>query len=350
MQKKFFLIFNFLIFNFFNINSRSIYRPNDTSSPYITANWQNSASYNAYTLRDSHLKSKPIFETFNLKYFNKNLLPKDKFLNFRQDPDKKVSGQVLSDLIEKFLARLIQLKSSPRHKRKYKFDDFIILKKMEFNFKTFSGIIIAKFKKYPFIVKLLIENPCSFTNPYTRGVFPMGIFTLSGTSRHIIGLSRIRNREFIFKKIKKSKRWKDKLTLPKKWFWLPKNEFWLEVKGYNFDQKRNLSARIPAIFAVIAEEIISDPNQKPSGQECLKISAYLNSKVDPNYSNFRIEKDTNKLAIIDTEDFKILIGANNKKIKPFKSYKSFFSRCIGCFVHEKLIRTKKSRATHRKIN
>jgi hypothetical protein len=352
------------------LTPRNYFRGIDPAIPYIEVQWADQTAHQSeqakyleanpnYTLRDSHLKERPLFHTFDRIYFEQKLLPRGP-IPYRNSPQKKLTnnnsssttesvlGETLSAQVENLLHELHELNKLSKKERmrifKTYFTDFTILKSNEFYFKSFSGLIIAKFKKYPFVVKLLIEKPASITMPYNRGIYSMGIFTLSGTVRHTIGFSRIINSENIMAKAATHPRWKDRLTLPKKWFWLPKNPSWLKITGHNIGIHGTQSIEVPAIYAVIAEEInCSDTNCKPNPRECLEVSNFLQCATDPNYSNFRIEDSTGKLAIIDTESFPLLMGLDAEQIRPFKSYKGFYSRVTIRFVHRKLFQDKRAR-------
>ncbi len=341
----------FLLITVCNLSSRNHFRIIDPEVPYIEVQWadqpNNSAKNPIYILRDSHLRERPLFRTFDRAYFNQKLIPAGP-IAYRNNSQIVVTGAILSAQVEKFLAELHELNKLSKEKRmrvfKTYFTDFIILKSNEFYFKNFSGLIIAKFKQYPFIVKLLVEKPDSITKPYNRGIYSMGIFTLSGTVRHTIGFSRVVTSENIMAKAAENPRWANYLTVPKKWFWLPKNPCWLKITGYNIGIHSTQSICVPAIYAVVAEEInCSDTNCKPNPKECLEISNFLQCAVDPNYSNFRIEDSSKKLAIIDTESFPLLMGYEEGQIKLFKTYKSFYCRPAIRFLQRKLFQDKRTR-------
>ena len=334
-----------------NLNPRNYFRGIDPTIPYIEVQWADQPSTDKnnpiYTLRDSHLKERPLFRTFERDYFMQKLIPNAP-IPYRSDLQQNVSGAILTTQVENFLKELRQLKKLPRTPRmrsfKNYFTDFEILKSNEFYFKSFSGLVVAKFKKYPFIVKLLIEDPHSITSPYNRGLYSMGIFTLSGTVRHTIGFSRVHNSEDITAKAATDPRWANHLTVPKKWFWLPKNHRWLKITGHDIGIHGTQSIEVPAIYAVIAEEInCSSNNCKPNPKECLDASNFLKCATDPNYSNFRIEDSSGKLAIIDTENFPLMMGVEAEQIRPFKTYKGFYSRVSIRFMHRKLFQDKRAR-------
>ena len=259
-----------------------------------------------------------------------------------------MTGAELSRLTENFLIELRATQKIPKKIRlrdfKTRFTDFTILKCNEFYPQSLSGLIVAKFKKYPFILKLLMENPQSLTRPYHHGIYAMGIFTLSGACRHIIGFSRVKNSAYIMQRAATDPHWAQRLTVPKKWFWLPAQPQWLKITGYHIGHNSPQTIVIPAIYAVIAEEIqCHDTDCKPDPKECLACSAFLKCATDPNYSNFRIETQSGKLAIIDTEHFPLLMGLDPDHIRPFKTYKGFYSRAAMRFIHRKLFQDKRTR-------
>jgi len=282
------------------ILGRSIFRMPDSTLPRIQVRYPGDSK--TYEHAESHYES-ILFTIFDEKHFEEHLLPKTE-ISFRNQPDKSVSGSELAKEIE-------HLKNEIKSGKK-KFRDFIVLKDGNFNYYLRSGFIVLKFKKYPFIVKLSIETPQSFTDPFSKGFEPRFFFYMAGgVNRHMTGLTRIKNLEKVLQKLRLHPEWSAKVDFPRKWFWTPKERPVLEITGHNIGEK-SLNVKIPAIYAVVADEIqaeriftIFDPNDRKTA---LDICNYVDHHIDAHINNFRIEKDTNKIVVIDTEHFPTVVG------------------------------------------
>lgn len=308
---RFFIIL-LIIFNAF---CRSPHRPKNINIPYITI--KNSKSQKIYTFKDSHLRQIPMFKTFDSKFFHENLIPESVKLK-----NKNISGQELNKKINTLLEDILKRKT---------IKDFIVLKNRDFNPVTRSGLIVLKFKDYPLVVKLFLENAKSLSKPYHNGFQVRGLFIVGGCLRHLAGFTRVKNAQEIRKKCSESDYWRDKIVVPRKWFWLPKNAEWLEIKGYNMANKQIQEVRMPKIYGILADAIEHDPKIVPSNKECLKLATYLEYIVDPNTANFVIEKETGKIGAIDTEHFPTMFGYT-KKIKPAPDYISWYTRLTKEYV------------------
>src|SRR5579859_134744 len=126
--------------------NRSILRP-PQKIPQIVTYWDGDKS-EVFTLKDSHLEEGPIFKTFDESFFYDHIIPQGP-ITYRNNNKAYVDGEQLSILIEQLLLEL-------RDKKK-KFTDFALLKSSDFNFREFCGMLVLKFKDYPFVLKLFIE-------------------------------------------------------------------------------------------------------------------------------------------------------------------------------------------------
>lgn len=338
---------NLLLFSAFfcsiNIFTRSIYRELESELPSITVHQSTSPSQ-SYILIDSHLRHFPIFEAYNPTYLETKKLP-TKSIAFRNKSHLKVSGKKLSSLIEELLKTIIDKNTTG----KTTFKRFIVLKKKDFNFKNKCGLIVFKFKDYPFVVKIFIETPRSITKPFSKGLFPMGMFVMGGTNRHLNGFTRIKNAEDIKYRLQKCTQWCTKLSIPRKWFWMPKKPTWLHIKANNVGGIEVEKTKIPAIYAIIADEIVAATDQsKKRTQTCLAVCRDLEFITDPHYSNFRIEKGTNKFVLYDTEHFPTLIGKYATKMRPTQKYVGWYTRLARKYLKEQAFSSKASR--HKRQN
>lgn len=319
------------------INCRSPFRPKSSLEPSITAQWTEDEK--SYTLVNSHLQEGPYFNLFDRKHFFAHLLPAQQ-INYRQSYDKMVQGTILSALIEKLLKEV-------RQKKTY-YEDFIILKQRDFNTHDQTGLIIAKFKHYPFVVKLFIETPKSFVEPLSKGFETSGLFMLGGgVTRHLSGFTRIKNLEYLQRRILSNPYWKNRIAFPRKWFWLPEDAQWIEVIGKNMGPERERSINIPAIYALICDYIdvermfsLKNANDRHTA---MNLSNFLCQQIDPHINNYAVEKITHKIIPIDTEHFPTMVGYSEPP--PCTSYLQWYSNLGLKMIKDTLARGKPHRRT-----
>lgn len=297
--------------------SRSHLRPKNPTAPQLIAKWAHNDT--EYTLTDSHIEEYPLFVVYNDKHFNEHLLPHTG-ISYRYEPEKSVSGKLLSDLIEELI---IEIKACKR-----KFAHFIMIQDKDFSHRNAAGLIVLRFKDYPFILKLFIETPESFVNPWCKGTQPVWFFYMSGgVNRHITGLTRIKNMEFIRSKLQQDPTWKTFIDTPRKWFWAPQQQEWVTLIGKNVGGKKEISTDIPSIYAIVADQIIAahESNDCWPGRRkiALKLCNSLDLFIDPHIDNFLVEEGTNRFVIIDTEHFPTLVGFKEKHT--FNSYLGWYA-------------------------
>lgn len=284
-----------------SVYSRSPHRPIDPQDPWLTASWRGQKEQQV--LHDTHLRAL-IFNIFDKEQFLNHLLP-DSAITYRSDQKKNVSGKQLKKLIENLLREIQQ--------NKKKFRDFTILKKRDFTKKDNTGLLILKFNDYPFILKLFIETPTSFVNPVQKGFEPTCFFYMGGgITRHLTGLTRIKNLEEIKSIISENATWKDCVDFPRKWFWLPEQEQWITLCGHNIGPNQTIMTEIPAIYGVIADEITwSHPfsmRKENDKKVAMSLSNSVDQRIDPHINNFGIEKGSGKIVPIDFEHFPTVVG------------------------------------------
>ena len=313
---------------------RSIFRPVEPSIATIHIKYPQDLHY--ATLHESHLTC-GLFFLYDEKFFMNHLFPKNTPISYRYEPQKTVSSAVLSELIEEFVREI-------QAGRRF-FTHFITLKQDDFARKYRTGLIIARFRNYPFIVKLSIETPESFIDYRAKGGNSIFLFNLGGgVNRHLSGLTRIKNLKYSQKIIAQNQFWKDKVGFPKKWHWLPKQPTWLEIKSENIGTK-DYCVKIPAIYAIIAEEIEADRTFSLLDAEdrhfALEFSCYLNGALDSHFRNYFIEKNTRKVIIIDTEHFPTIVGL--REPPPTRGYFSWYSHLANKMLADTFSRNKQKR-------
>lgn len=315
--------------------NRSLLRPQE-KIPQITTHWEDKTT--TYILRDSHLEQGPIFKVFDENFFFQHMLPDDS-IQYRNQPTKCVDGAVLKDLIENLLVELKQ--------KKKRFTDFVLLKSADFNFADFCGLMVLKFKNYPFVLKLFIENPKSFVKPYNKGLEPMVFFVMGGgIMRHLTGFTRIQNLEVINKQLKSDPYWSQIIDTPRKWHWLPKDSRWFVVEGKNIGPSGDiLTTTLPSVYGIIADEIVVDKRKTllnyRHALRCMRLCQFTDYRIDPHIQNFHIERGTGKLVLIDTENFRILVGLRERF--SVDSYIAWYLKLGKKFLGDKFFRDKQAR-------
>jgi len=270
----------------------------------IETRWVDDSDGVSYYLRANHLREEPLFNSFDRSYFDSHLLPNGP-ITFRNHPEQSVDSSKLSQEIEELM---VELREGQKE-----FTNFTILKDREFNRDEFAGLIVLKSNNYPFVVKLFIENPESFLHPEHKG-FRHGCMSkmTGGLNRYLAGFSRISNLEFA-QQFVNCQKLPLKLDFPRKWFWQPKNNRWFELSGINFSEHgQTLSTQLPNVYAIIADEIVCHKRlsqiRKTHGRLIFRLCQEFKFQIDPNMKNFRLEDETKKLVLIDTEHFPSVLG------------------------------------------
>lgn len=317
------------------IFSRSSLRPHDRHTPLIITNWVGDSK--KYFLRDSHLEIFPLFQTFDEKHMQDNLLPSGN-ISFRGEPEKSISGEELSTMIEHLIGEV--------RRRKKKFRDFIRLKKRDFSRRKQAGLVVVKCKKYPFVVKLFMETPKSFVHPYEKGFEPACFFTIGGGAcRHSVGFTRLKNLHSIRERIQHNPHWSKRIDLPRKWFWLPSRERRIELTGYNIGGHEKISINLPSVYAIVADEIKGERTfsiwNSDDRRTAIDLSNFLLCRIDPHITNFIVEKETGLIVIIDTEHFPSLVGLKSRP--RITTYSSWYLRLVSKFVKDRFFRSKRER-------
>jgi len=313
-----------------NLCQRTVHRLHPEEMPRIEV-WS-TQNPTKYTLIDNNMKPVPLLHIFDKKHFQENLLPND-FITYNHGK-KQVSPAELNKLIEQLFQEINKKNKRYRHFKILKGSGFVRHKK--------CGLLIVKFNEYPFVLKLFIEPPRSFVNPYDKGFEVTNFFIIGGALRHTLGFTRIKTLNHVKKQIEKSSCWKNRFVLPRKWFWLPEKPIWLHIKTYNLGKKKEDYITMPSVYGIIADELLKDPTKKVNNEELMAFSQFLEHRIDPHTKNFFIEKETGKIALIDTELFPIILGFH-ERINPQNGHVKWYTHLAGKYLKEKMFTSKAKR-------
>jgi hypothetical protein len=313
--------------------------------PCIITQWVNATvPPKTYRLYHNNLEIGPIFNQYDRDYFVEHLLPAGEIPprapEIQGDAESSMLGIHLQELLEDLIKEIHSLdyrRSSYKH--------FIVLKQRDFNPKTHAGLIILKFKDYPFVVKLFMETPATFVAPFSKGFEPMVFFIMGGgINRYLSGFSRLKNAEKIREIIAGSAAWKNRVAVPRKWFWEPKDQKWFEVRSENLGTREHY-VKLPSIYAIVCDAIdietsldIFDAQHRELGME---LSHFLGVRVDPHITNFVIEKRTKKIIIVDTEHFPTMVGLCDAL--EFDNYPEWYLCLMQKCVRDGFLRSKDER-------
>jgi len=347
---------------------RSIHHRSSHNIPCIITEWDdadvshNQSSPKQFRLYHNNLEIGPIFHQYDRAYFLQHLLPQgiipprksilpQPYTTTEEaalpSKNQEITGKELSDLLESLIREIYSI-----NYRRSEYKDFIVIKQRDFNPKTHAGLIILKFKNYPFVVKLFMETPATFVSPFSKGFEPMAFFIMgSGINRYLSGFSRVRNAEAIRANICQSATWNDRVALPRKWFWEPINQKWFTVTSERLGTYGH-SVRLPSMYAIICDAIdietplqILNPEHRKIGME---LSRFLGARVDPHIDNFVIEKETGLIIIVDTECFSIMVGLR-EPLACSNYVNWYYGLCSKCWK-DGFCRSKKERHTFQQQN
>jgi hypothetical protein len=285
-----------------------------------------------HTLVDYGLRPLPMLHCYDHKHFMAHKLPTGTIT--APDTQTTIDTKKLRTLINNLLEEI-------DHK-KTEYTGFKILKNSGFVIHKKCGLLIVKFNDYPFVLKLFIETPESFVNPYNKGFEATNFFIAGGALRHTLGFTRIKTLEYVAQKIKDDPVWKDRIRLPRKWFWLPEHPTWLLIDTYNLGNKKHDHIRMPTTYGVIADELHNDSTQTADYGELMEFSKFVEHRIDPHTKNFFIERGSGKIALIDTELFPSILGFTTR-IQPHTSHITWYTHLAGKYLKEKMFTTKDGR-------
>lgn len=317
-----------------DLDGRSMWRTKDPLMPTLTTRWADGTT--TYRLRTYYLELHPVFSKFDFDYFMNHLVPEGP-ISYRTDPSKSVDGTLLKKLAEEVVQEIKRKKTVFKH--------FTTIKKSNFNERLSSGLIILKYKAYPFVLKLFVKTPETFVKQ-SEGIIPTFFFRMGGgINRHLSGFTRIKNVEEIQKKIDGDPFWAARIDTPRKWFWLPKKSHWIELRGTNIGPEGEPTTKLPATYGIIADEIKSDKTlslRKGADREtALEFAHYVGNRVDAHVDNFMREKVSGKIVLVDTEHFPTMIGL--KEPMYYEDYTSWYKQLINKCLKDTFLRHKKLR-------
>jgi len=270
-----------------------------------------------------------------------NILPRG-LIPGRTKKLQEANGQELNNLIEKLLAEI--------HQGKRRFSDFKLIQKKNFNSGKRCGLIVLKFKDYPFVLKLFMERPDTFADPYGKGVEPISFFFMAGgANRHMSGLTRIKNAQRSAQLLNEIKLWQNNTIIPRKWFWLPRDNRLLHVTGCHVGGNEIMENRIPSVYGIVADYIEHD-NRINMGHRrrksiAMRLCNDLELCIDPHGDNFIFVLDDEtrqpKIAVIDTEHFPTIVGIKQKC--GFRTHRHWIAFLVGKYVRDAYGRTKSMR-------
>jgi hypothetical protein len=250
------------------------------------------------TLTSRYL-SKHVFEAFDQKYFDTYYLPKTD-ITHRNKPHQSTSGTTLATIVDQTVQSIIQT-GQPT-------DETEIMKSSGFSFSHKAGVIILRCKNHPFIMKVFIENTQSLAHPFRKGLEAIGIFIMSGgLNRYLTGFSRVKNLYTFKTEISQHPYWQSKIDAPRAWFYTPDNTPYFSMYGSRFFENATYYADMPAIYAIICDEIFGS-SENIDSQTTLQLFQDFDNHIDPNPSNFLREYETQKIVLIDAEYFPSIVG------------------------------------------
>ncbi|HXW86192.1 MAG TPA: hypothetical protein VEK38_02510 [Candidatus Bathyarchaeia archaeon] len=309
-MKQYIFFFIIAITSFFSLRTRSIHRKINPGTPCFSISWHNDTKI--YVRYDTHFEAHPIFTAFDNSFFLSHLFACGPIDN-THDTHKNVDASQLSSHIEHLIGEIQQ------HK-KY-FTHFDVLQAKNFNYHHKCGLLVLKSKEYPFVVKLFIESPRTFLNPYIKGFEPVFSYYMSGgANRHMLGFTRIKNLEYIKTKIAADPAWSQQIKLPRKWYWIPDNCPWITIVGTNIGTHDTLTVTFPGTYALIADYIpptsSSSFNWNTRSHAIIDLCNYLDMFIDPHATNYLFSPSSippyYTITIIDTEHFPSLLGLKEK--------------------------------------
>ncbi len=338
------LLFIFtLFFSAFLLHARHPFRIPNPDNPIVSIQWDKKNT-DIYSVQTPYVRLHPLF-TFKTDDFKEYELPKT--ISPLDNTRVKIHHDTLSALIEHALYELRLLKKKAR--RKKELTHFKIIQHKNFNYRKSCGLIVLKFKKYPFILKLFMERPSTFLSFRSTGLEPTFFFYMGGgANRHLSGFTRIKNRSAIKKKIKQQRHWRDSITFPRKWFWMPRKQKNMILEAQNLAGHDSIKTVIPGVYAVIADEIdlekdiVEMPHKKKSGM-IMQLCNDLDMFIDPHEKNYVFTTDPEtgkmKIIIVDTEHFPTMVGI--LKEKSFKNHSRWYAYLAGKCLHDMFFQTKR---------
>lgn len=322
------------------LNGRNVHREPDPDVAIVKANWIGTQNdHQVYTLKTYCFEKSVLFDMFDYDHVMNHLIPRGT-VAFRNDPTHSVRGDELGRLLTKLIDDIKKNKVLRKNN-----EDFTILKSTNFLPQVPVGLVIVKFKKYPFVAKLYFETPRTFVRPESKDMQQRCLFYMAGgVSRYLVGFTRIKNLEYVQEQLRADPFWAINIDVPRKWFWLP-NEPWFEVTAFNMGGQKEKHMIFPSVYAIIADAITAKRKftlDKPEDKAIvLGLTTWFGEHVDPNISNYMIEKSTRKLVMIDTEDFTSSVGLRERL--EYGDYFEWYMKLVRGFFNNVYFKTRQER-------
>lgn len=327
---------------------RSIFRPHGEEIPHLAVRWvpqedqsDDDIDDQVYHLYHANLEANAVFEQFDKKYLMARALPDTQIL--ARDGVTQVPGIIIKIHLDEVTH---EIQDSVVQKKEYA--NWKVLKNSNFNAITHAGVIVLKHKQYPIVVKLFMETPSTFVNPFSKGFEPSFFFLMGGgASRFLSGFNRIKNAEKVTKIVAESDLWRDKIAIPKKWFWTPLDAPWFEVRG-DYMAPQQLVTQFPSVYAVVCQAITAKRTFEITNQQerrtAIQLFHLFKNRIDPHIDNFMWEEGTGKIVIIDTEFFPYIVGFR-RPLGPdeVKNYAGWYKGLAIKCLHDGFFRTKQER-------
>src|SRR5579864_9466036 len=126
-----------------HMDGRSPFRKKDPNTPEIIISWKNSP------IEIKHAnwvyKKYPLFNAFNKNFFYGHLFPKQS-IPAQAPSERSFDAAILDKAVNNLVGEI------KKHRQTY--TDFEVLKDRNFNYKQKCGLLILRFKNYPFVLKL----------------------------------------------------------------------------------------------------------------------------------------------------------------------------------------------------
>ena len=315
------------------------------SDPEYTAKWLYTEKKNqnksikkksVHKLQNKFLRLKTLKKPFENSNFKKHTLPNG-LIKYRKN-DTTVHTNILKEQNELVLQEILSGEKC--------FTNFTILKDADFNYTNMSGLMILKYKDFPFVLKLFIEHSHTFIDPLNKGFKASGLFVLNGNMRHLSGFTRIHNLEVARKALAKDPEYRYYLDFPRKWYWIPQSQPHLTINWHDPNNNHHETIKIPGIYGIVCDFIEADKKIQQQEIHTLRqisidVGNYLHNILDSHVENFVPEKNSNKIVIIDTEHFPTMVGL--EKEMSSNGYIQWYLELAGKYVKTAFLRTKQER-------
>ena len=177
--------------------------------------------------------------------------------------------------------------------------------------------------------------------PFSKSVEATGMFILGGNLRHLSNFSRIANLERIKNMLSYNPFYLHCLQFPRKWFWKPEKIHDLKIIWQCNGYKETIF--LPNAYATISDFIETEPNQPQSdlNKLSMKIATDTGFLIDPHSGNIVIEKGTHNYVLLDTEDFRMMVGLDHSM--KAKKYIGWYLELMANSIQMMLCRSKQER-------